>query len=89
MSFEWDKHKAETNRRKHGVDFADAVSVFEDAFALTLEESRATEERFITLGMDSYGRILVVVYTWRGDNIRVISARRATRSEHRQYEVRP
>ena len=63
MSSEWDIQKAETNRRKHGVDFADAVSVLEDPSALTLEDEREDEERFVTMGMDSLGRVLVVVYT--------------------------
>ncbi len=89
MSFEWDSQKGETNRRKHGVDFADAVSVLEDPSALTLEDQREAEERFVTMGMDSLGRVLVVVYTWRGDCVRLISARRATRSERRQYEAGP
>ena len=89
MSFEWDIPKAAANRRKHGVDFADAVSVLEDPSALTLEDEREAEKRFVTMGMDSLGRILVVVYTWRGDRVRLISARRATRSERRQYEAEP
>lgn len=89
MSFEWDSEKAETNRRKHGVDFADAVSVLEDPSALTLEDERETEERLVTMGMDSLGRILVVVYTWRGESVRLISARRATRSERNQYKAGP
>ena len=89
MGFEWDIEKTETNRRKHGVDFADAVSVLEDPSALTLEDEREAEERFVTMGMDSLGRILVVVYTWRGERVRLISARRATRSERRQYEAEP
>ena len=89
MSFEWDTQKAETNRRKHGVDFADAVSVLEDPSALTLEDEREAEERFVTMGMDSLGRVLVVVYTWREDRVRLISARRATRAERRQYEAGP
>ena len=89
MSFEWDIQKAETNRRKHGVDLVDAVSVLEDPSALTLEDEREAEERFVTMGMDSLGRVLVVVYTWRGECVRLISARRATRSERRQYEAGP
>ena len=88
-AFEWDIQKAATNRRKHGVDFADAVSVLEDPSALTLEDERETEERFVTIGMDSLGRVLVVVYTWRGERVRLISARHATRSERRQYEAKP
>lgn len=87
--YEWDRRKALLNRRKHGVAFADAVAVFYDACAITLEESMAPEARFITVGLDSLGRVIVVIYTWRGDRIRLISARRATPAERRQYEVGP
>lgn len=73
--------------RKHGVDFADAVLVLEDDLALTMEDPDSEEEaRFITMGHDPYGRVLVVVYTWRGDRTRLISARKATGSERRRYE---
>ena len=84
--FEWDQIKAKANLLKHGVAFADTFAVFEDANALTLDQLAGKEQRHLTIGMDSFGRMLVVVYTWRGDNIRIISARRATRSESRQYE---
>ena len=84
--FEWDKTKAKQNQTKHGVSYADTFAVFEDASALTLEQMVSGEERHATIGMDAFGRVLVVVYTWRGDNIRIISARKATRSEVRQYE---
>lgn len=60
--------------------------VFADDLAITVNDERFDEERFITIGMDALGRILVVVYTWRGDEIRLISARTATRSERKQYE---
>ena len=86
MAFAWDPAKAGTNRRKHGVDFADAVGVFDDPFAVTIEDADAGEERFVTLGCDLLVRTLVVVWTLRGDDIRLISARRATRRERRQYE---
>ncbi len=75
MKFEWDQDKAEKNLLKHNVDFADAVTVFLDNAALTLEDALPDEERFVTVGMDALGRILVVVYTWRGERIRLISAR--------------
>jgi len=84
--FEWNKTKVRQNQTKHGVSFADTFAVFEDASALTLEQMVGGEERHVTIGMDAFGRVLVVVYTWRGDNIRIISARKATRSEARQYE---
>ncbi len=84
--FEWDKAKAGENEKKHGVQFSDAFAVFEDPNALTMDQFIHGEERHVTMGMDAYGRILVVVYTWRGERIRIISARKATRSEIRQYE---
>ncbi len=87
MDFEWDKAKAASNLRKHDIDFADAVLALEDALAVTLEDPRAEgEPRFVTLGVDPEGRLLVVVYTWRGERARLISARKATRRELRQYE---
>ena len=86
MGFEWDERKASSNLSKHGVAFADAVGVFEDPNASTIEDERSAEARHLTLGMDFLGRILVVSYTWRGaDRIRVISARAATPSERRIY----
>jgi uncharacterized DUF497 family protein len=85
---EWDARKAASNLRKHGIDFADATLVFEDDLALTRRDLHShSEERFVTLGCDPHGRLLVVVYTWRGDRVRLISAREATSREHRQYEV--
>ena len=87
VEFEWDPKKAKLNARKHGVMFADAVSVFDDDRALTASESSVEdEERLVTLGADLFGRILVVVYTWRRDRTRIISARKATRNERKQYE---
>lgn len=84
--FEWDKSKGDENMLKHGIAFADTFAVFEDPNALTLEESVHGEQRHVTIGMDAFGRLLVVVYTWRADRIRIISARKAVRSEVRQYE---
>jgi uncharacterized protein len=86
IAYQWDNDKAATNLSKHGIDFADAVSVFADDLAVTVSEERFDEERFITIGIDALGRVLVVVYTWRGKEIRLISARKATRSERKQYE---
>ena len=68
----WDPKKAGTNLRKHGVRFADAVSVLQNERAITVPEQSSDEERWITLGIDSMGRILVVVCTWRGERIRII-----------------
>ena len=86
MSYEWDPAKARANFAKHGVHFADALSALEDDFALTIKDSTSEEEeRWITLGTNSLGRLVVVVYTWREDNVRLISARRATVREKAQY----
>ena len=84
--FEWDKSKDKDNQSKNGISFADTFAVFEDPNAVTIEDFQRGEQRYITIGMDAFGRILVVVYTWRGDNIRIISARKAVRYEVRQYE---
>ena len=87
MGFEWDPAKAASNLVKHGVRFADAVSALEDEFALTMRDPFVEdEERWATLGMNAGGDLLVVIYTWRGRTIRLISARPATSRERRQYE---
>ena len=86
MSYQWDANKAKSNQKKHGVKFADAVSVFEDENAITIEDEHETESRFITIGRDILLRILVVVYTFRGHIIRIISARKATTRERKTYE---
>jgi hypothetical protein len=84
--YEWDVQKAEANFQKHGISFADAVHVFEDEYALTIEDENPGEIRYIILGMDARGRLLVVVYTYRRETIRIISARKASRSESDEYE---
>jgi hypothetical protein len=90
VRYEWDRDKARTNLDQHGVDFADAVGALEDELALTIEDRASRlERRFVTVGADWLGRRLVVVYTWRGERIRIISARRATRREQRRYEEEP
>jgi uncharacterized DUF497 family protein len=71
---------------KHGIAFADTFAVFEDPNALTREDDEREEERYVTMGMDCFGRLLVVVFAWRGEKIRIISARKANKSEVRQYE---
>jgi uncharacterized DUF497 family protein len=86
MDYEWDPNKAKLNFRKHGVAFADAVTVFSDDMAVTVKNDNPDEERFVTMGMDALGRVLVVVYTWRGNRIRPTMARKATKSEREQYE---
>ena len=87
-AFEWEREKASANLRKHGVGFTEAATVFEDDLALTIRDDGAEEERFVTLGMDALGRVLVVVYCWRDTTIRIISARKATHWESRTYEAR-
>jgi uncharacterized DUF497 family protein len=80
VEYEWDQEKAAANLRKHGVDFADAALVLEDEHALTINDLYSQdEERFATTGRDPEGRLLLVVYTWRGERIRLISARRSDR----------
>ena len=86
MYYEWDPTKARINLRKHSIDFADAATVFSDDFALTIEDEHSTEDRFVTIGMDALGRLLVVVFTWRGQIIRIISARKAESYERTEYE---
>ena len=86
MSYEWDPSKAIANIEKHGIDFADAVTVFDDFSAVTIDDPDYDEQRFITIAEDVFGRILVVAYTWRGDIIRIISARKATKRERKHYE---
>jgi uncharacterized DUF497 family protein len=80
-----DRRKEASNVRKHGIRFADAVSVLEDDRAITVSDDSIDEERWVTIGMDALGRVLVVVYAWRDEKIRIISARRATARESRQY----
>ncbi len=87
MAFEWDPAKARANLAKHGIRFSDAVAVLEDDFALTIPDpGSGEEERWITLGVDGFHRLLVVVWAWRGENLRLISARPATARERRKYE---
>ncbi len=87
MRFQYDSDKAAANLRKHGVSFADAEGVLEDPLAVTVEDPDAEgERRFITVGLGSAGELLVVVYAERDDEYRLISARRATRKERKDYE---
>jgi uncharacterized protein len=86
ISYEWDPNKEKSNYKKHRVKFADAVGVFEDENALTIQDEHKGEDRFITIGKDFLSRILVVVYTFRDIVIRIISARKATARERKMYE---
>ena len=88
MRFEWDAAKAAENLAKHGVSFQEATSVFRDALATTaldLDHS-FDEERFVTFGVSTRGRLLAIAHTDRGDTIRIISARRVTSAERTMYE---
>ena len=85
--FEWEPKKDRANQGKHGVSFADAEGALEDPLAVTVEDPDAEgERRFVTVGLGSAGELLVVVWSEREDECRVISARRPTRKERRQYE---
>ena len=87
MDFQFDSAKAAGNLRKHGVSFADAEGVFMDPLSLhRIDPDAEGEERFVAIGEGTAGQLLVVVYTLRGDIIRLISARRATPGEIRSYE---
>lgn len=88
MRFEWDARKAASNKRKHGVGFDEASTVFADALSATAAdpEHSTHEERFLTIGLSNRRRILLVSHSDRGDNIRIISARLATISERCIYE---
>ena len=83
MGSQWDPAKARANVRKHGIEFADAVGAVEDPLATTLDDPHPTEERFLNLGQDFLGRVIVVNWTVRGEDIRLISARPATPAERR------
>lgn len=88
MTIEFDPSKARANLRKHGVGFAHAEQALRDAMALTIEDPDSRgEQRFVTLGMDALGRVLVVVHTQRGERTRVISARKASRGEADRYHA--
>ncbi|NJM12885.1 MAG: BrnT family toxin [Synechococcaceae cyanobacterium SM1_2_3] len=88
MSFIWDTKKATANRRKHGVSFEEASSALRDAFSATAHDPDHSEDedRFVTFGISSQGRLLAVSHTERGNSIRIISARLATNAERIIYE---
>jgi len=87
-NFEWDPEKAEANLSKHGVSFAEAVTIFGDPLSMNMSDPdhSESEQRFIVLGMSDRYRLLVVSYTERSPLTRIISARMATRHERKQYE---
>jgi hypothetical protein len=88
FAFEWDPNKAATNARKHGVTFEEAATAFVDPFGLIVEDPRHSsgEQRHALLGYSEHQRLLAVMFTERGDRIRLISARKATRRERHDYQ---
>jgi uncharacterized DUF497 family protein len=87
MRVTWDPNKARVNLKKHGIRFSDAEAVLFDPLGITVEDvSSRGEPRFITIGTDPLGQVLVVVYAYRETHVRLISARRATRKERHRYE---
>lgn len=88
LSFEWDQKKTRVNEQKHGITFDEACTVFADPLSLTIHDPLHSdnEDRFIITGVSHKNRILIVVHTERGDNIRIISARKATQKERLYYE---
>ena len=91
MNFTWDPAKAVKNEKKHGVDFHDAASVLEDPLSTTFPDPAhsSAERRFLTIGVSSRQRLLVVSHTVEGETVRIISARTAERPERRFYEEGP
>lgn len=88
FAFEWDPQKAIENARKHGVTFDEATTAFGDPFGIVVDDPRHSggEARMVLLGYSQANHLLAVMFTERGDRIRLISARKATRREHRNYE---
>lgn len=88
IPFEWDEEKAGINLEKHKVDFDEAKSVFGDPFSITVDDPDHSEEerRFIDIGKSASKKLLIVVYTERGNKIRIISCRKATPAERKKYE---
>jgi uncharacterized protein len=88
LLFEWDERKAEQNLRKHGVSFDEASTVFGDSLSVTIDDPlhSADEHRFVILGYSVRQRLLVVVHTYHGKRVRLVSARAATRRERLMYE---
>jgi uncharacterized DUF497 family protein len=87
MEYRWDSIKARINVAKHGVAFADSVIALEDDLAITiLDPDSEDEERYISMGSDACGRILITIFTLRGEEIRIISSRKASNSERKSYK---
>ncbi len=89
MRFEWDPAKAASNASKHGVRFSEAAIALQDDGAVTISDPDSeSEERFVSVGVDDRGRVLVTIFTYREDAIRIVSSRRASKQERKIYEER-
>lgn len=88
MEFEWNPDKAAQNLEKHGVSFQEAATVFNDPLSMTFPDPDHSigESRYVIIGLSRFGQLLVVAHTDRGEKVRIISARKATRQERRFYE---
>lgn len=88
MKFEWNPDKAKINREKHGVSFEEATTIFGDELSMTFPDRRHSidEYRYVTIGLSRFGQLLIVSHTDRGESVRIISARPATRKERKFYE---
>ncbi len=88
FTFEWDEEKANANERKHQINFHEGATIFHDPYIATMHDPDHSEDehRYLSLGYSSQGLLLLVCYTERGDNIRLISCRKATRRERKMYE---
>lgn len=89
MQFEWNPDKAALNLEKHGVSFQEATTVFNDPLSVTFPDPDHSvgENRYVIIGMSGFGQLLVIAHTDRGEKLRIISARKATRQERRFYEA--
>jgi uncharacterized DUF497 family protein len=88
LTFEWDEEKDLSNRKKHGISFDEAKTVLNDPRSITIADEAHSddEDRYVDVGISARGRLIVVSYTDRGANIRIISSRKATKSERKAYE---
>ena len=86
--FQWDEEKAKSNLKKHGVSFEEGATIFNDPMIATIldPDHSKDEERFISIGMSLIRRLLTVIHTYRKDRLRLISARKATKAEKKNYE---
>lgn len=88
ITFEWDQNKSEANEKKHGITFEEAKTVFNDPFSITIGDPDHSDDeyRYIDIGFSSKGSVLVLWYTERNENIRIIGCRKASKFERKTYE---